>query len=131
MRTLSILLTMATIASASYFSDAMRAYRQGHYADAKQLFETALEEDDAQQAQFFLGLLYLKGQGVTKDIATAKRFLSKAADLGNARAKCYLAEAYLLQSRPKKGEALKLLKEGQASGADECSAIAAKYKIPL
>ncbi len=125
------LLLLPLLGYASYFSDGMRAYKQGDYEEAKKLFELAVEEDGAQQAQYFLGLLYLEGKGVDRDIVTAKRFLTRAADLGNARAKCYLAKVYLMQKRPNKKKALKLLKEGKSAGADECSAIAAAYKIPL
>ncbi len=126
-----LLLLLSVPGLASNFSDAMRAYKQGHYKEAKQLFEMAIEEDGAEQAQFFLGLLYLQGKGVERDVPAAKRFLAKAAEAGNARAKCYLAETYLLQKRPDRQKALKLLKEGHAAGADECSAIAVHYKIPL
>ena len=125
------LLLLPALGFASNFSDAMRAYKQGHYKEAKQLFEMAIEEDGAEQAQFFLGLLYLEGKGVDRNILAAKRFLSKAAETGNARAKCFLAETYLLQKRPDRQKALKLLKEGHAAGADECSAIAVQYQIPL
>ncbi|WP_456452931.1 hypothetical protein [Hydrogenimonas sp.] len=128
---LTLLLLVPLLGWASNFSDAMRAYKRGEYKEAKQLFELAIEEDGAKQAQFFLGLLYLEGKGVDRDIITAKRFLKKAVELGNARAKCYLAKAFLVQKNPDKQQALKLLKEGRASGADECSAIAAQYKIPL
>jgi TPR repeat protein len=130
-RFLLTLLLLPMLGWASNFSDAMRAYKQGNFKEAKQLFELAIEEDGAEQAQFFLGLLYLQGKGVEQDIVTAKRYLLKAAELGNARAKCYLGEAYLLQKRPDKQMALKLLKEGHAAGAEECGAIAARYKIPL
>ncbi|WP_353661158.1 hypothetical protein [Hydrogenimonas sp. SS33] len=116
---------------ASYFSDGMRAYRTGNYTEAKKLFEQAIEEDGAEQARFFLGLLYLDGKGVDRNLHAAKQFLQKAADIGNARAKCYLAKVYLQQKKPDKQKALKLLKEGLDAGADECSAIAAAYKIPL
>jgi TPR repeat protein len=116
---------------ASYFSDAMRAYKQGDYQKARELFELAVEEDGAEQAQYFLGLLYLKGLGVKKNLYTAKKYLKKAANIGNARAKCHLAEIYLLQQSPERVKAIKLLKEGDAAGAEECRAVAISHKIPL
>jgi len=130
-RFLLILLLVPLLGFASYFSDGMRAYKQGNFKEAKKLFEMAVEEEGASQAEFFLGLLYLKGKGTDRNIPAAKRFLNKAVEMGNARAKCYLGEAYLLQKNPDKKGAMKLLKEGRGAGADECSAIAAKYKIPL
>ena len=128
---MATLLLLPMLGYASNFSDAMRAYKRGHYKEAKQLFELAVEEDGARQAEFFLGLLYLRGKGVERNPIVAKRYLSKAAEMGNARAKCYLAELYLNQKKPKIQTAMKLLKEGESAGAEECSAVAAKYKIPL
>ncbi len=131
MKFLPIFLIVPLLGLASYFSDGMRAYKQGNYKAAKANFEQAIEEEGSEQANFFLGLLYLKGLGVEQDIPAAKRFLAKAVENGNARAKCYLAEAYLLQNSADKKTALKLLKEGKSAGANECVDIAATYKIPL
>ncbi|WP_201353883.1 tetratricopeptide repeat protein [Hydrogenimonas urashimensis] len=128
---LPFILIFPLLSVASYFSDGMRAYKQGNYKEAKAQFEQAIEEEGSEQANFFLGLLYLKGMGVERDISAAKRFLAKAAEAGNARAKCYLAEAYLLQNQSDKQVALKLLKEGKNAGASECLEIATTYKIPL
>jgi TPR repeat protein len=128
---LPMLVIFPLLVSASYFSDGMRAYKQGNYKEAKARFEQAIEEESSEQANFFLGLLYLKGLGVEQDIPAAKRYLARAVENGNARAKCYLAEAYLLQNNADKQMALKLLKEGKNAGANECVDIAATYKIPL
>ena len=126
-----MLLLLPGLLLASYFSDAMRAYKGGNYKEALKLFQLAVEEDGAEQAHYFLGLLYLKGQGVKKDHASAEKYLVHAAAIGNARAKCYLAELYLSQKKPERSKALKLLKEGAAAGASECQAIASKFKISL
>lgn len=131
MKLLPIFLILPIMGFASYFADGMRAYKQGNYKEAKANFERAIEEEGSEQANFFLGLLYLKGLGVDQNIATAKQFLAKAVENGNARAKCYLAETYLLQPKVDKQSALKLLKEGKSAGATECNDIAATYKIPL
>ncbi|WP_456322305.1 hypothetical protein [Hydrogenimonas sp.] len=128
---LPALLLMPMLAFATYFSEGMRAYKQGDYITAKASFERAIKQEGSKQANFFLGILYLKGLGVKQNIQTAKRFLAEAVKIGNMRAKCYLAEAYLLQKNPNKKMAIKLLKEGNGAGATECAAIAAKYKIPL
>ncbi|BDY13511.1 SEL1-like repeat protein [Hydrogenimonas cancrithermarum] len=130
-RLLFILLLLPAFGFASYFSDGMRAYKSGNYKVAKELFEMAIEEDGAEQAQFLLGLLYLKGLGVDRNLPKAKQLLGKAAELGNARAKCYLAEVYLLQKKKERQTALKLLKEGKKAGALECVDIAATHKLPL
>jgi TPR repeat protein len=130
-RLLFILLLLPAFGFASYFSDGMRAYKSGDYETAKGLFELAIEEEGAEQARFLLGLFYLKGLGTDRDLQKAKELLSKAARLGNARAKCYLAEVYLLRKKKEKQRALKLLKEGKNGGALECVDIAAAHKLPL
>lgn len=127
---LFITLLLPALLFAGYFSDGMRAYKQGHYKEAKELFELAIEEDGAEQAKFLLGLLYLKGLGVQRDLTKAEHLLNKAVELGNARAKCYLGEVYLLEKKERK-KALKLLKEGKKDGAHECADIANQYKLPL
>lgn len=116
---------------ASYFSDGMRAYKQGDYEKAKQFFELAAEEDGALQASYFLGILYLQGKGTKRDLTKAENYLREVATMGNARAKCYLAETYLIQNDGRKKKAIELLREGHEEGADECAKIASNYNIPL
>ncbi|WP_456404300.1 tetratricopeptide repeat protein [Hydrogenimonas sp.] len=128
---LALLILMPAITFASYFSDGIRAYKTGDYIKAKEMLEKAVQEEGAEQAHFFLGLLYLKGKGVKQDLSKARRFLQKAVRFGNVRAKCYLAEAQILSKTKDKKRILNLLKEGRKNGASECTVIAAKYDIPL
>ena len=46
-------------------------------------------------AQLELGGIYLKGEGVTKDVAEAVKWLSKAAELGNGEAQMMLGGIYI------------------------------------
>ena len=46
-------------------------------------------------AQMELAGIYLKGEGVTKDVAEAVKWLSKAAELGNGDAQMKLGGIYL------------------------------------
>jgi len=131
-RLLALLILFPAILSASYFSDGIRAYKTGNYLKAKKMLEMALKEEGSQQANFLLGLLYLKGgKGVAKDIPKARIYLQKAVDFGNIRAKCYLAKAYLLAKKKDKKRIMDLLKEGKEGGAGECSAIANEFNIPI
>jgi TPR repeat protein len=131
MKRLTTLLLATTLTLyASLFSEAMRAYKSGNFEEAKNLFETALEEDGAEQARFFLGMLYFRGHGVKKDLAKAETYLQTAAENGNARAQCYLAEILLSQNRELE-RAKTLLKDGMAAGASECKSVAAHYKLSL
>jgi len=131
-RALLVLLLIApALVFASYFSDGIRAYKTGDYQKAKEMLQKAVSEEGAEQAHFLLGLLYLKGRGVKKDLFKARKYLQKAVSFGNVRAKCYLAEAQILSKSKDKKTILGLLKEGKESGAGECAAIAAKYNIPI
>ena len=129
-RLMTLLLATTLTLYASLFSEAMRAYKRGNFEEAKSLFETALEEDGAEQARFFLGMLYFRGQGVSKDLVKAAAYLKKAAENGNARAYCYLAEIFLSQNHEIE-KAKTLLEKGMAAGASECKTIAAQYKLSL
>ena len=77
------LLTAA--ASAGPFEDAAAAYRQGDYATALRIIRPMARKGYA-AAQFKLGLIYVRGNGVPQDYREASRWYRKAADQGNAAA---------------------------------------------
>ncbi|WP_457594148.1 hypothetical protein [Hydrogenimonas sp.] len=131
-RLLALLILLPALLPASYFSDGIRAYKTGDYSKAKKMLELAVEQEGAEQANFLLGLIYLNGgKGVKQDLSKARMFLQKAVHFGNVRAKCYLAQAYLMSKSKDKKKILGLLKEGRDGGANECVAIATKYNIPI
>lgn len=70
------------VAVAGYF-DGMEAYRQNDY-------QTALRElkavDEDVKAQYMIGVIYEKGQGVAVNFAEAAQWYGKAADKGNSAA---------------------------------------------
>ncbi len=53
-----------------------------------------LAEQGNANAQFFLGVMYDKGRGVTQDYAKAVKWFRKAAEQGHARAQALLGIAY-------------------------------------
>ena len=63
----------------------MQAFRKGDYQTAYREWKAAANQGQA-EAQYNLGLLYLKGLGVAKDPAEAFRWLRLAADQGQANA---------------------------------------------
>src|SRR5215472_14710181 len=75
------------------FDAAVAAYRRGDYAAAVKLLKPLTEQGDA-RAQFDLGLMHDKGQGVPQDYATAVSWYRKAAEQGNARAQTNLGFMY-------------------------------------
>jgi peptidoglycan hydrolase-like protein with peptidoglycan-binding domain len=61
------------------------AYEAGDYAEAAKWWRKAAEQGDA-YAQYNLGLMYAKGEGVTQDDVEAVKWYRKAADQGLAEA---------------------------------------------
>ena len=92
---LAVLLALAcaTIASAASLEDAEFAYERGDYTKAARLFRPFAEQR-APSAQFTLGMMYAKGQGVPQDYQAALKWFHRAADQGDAAAQNYLGLMY-------------------------------------
>jgi TPR repeat protein len=90
----SILLCTSLSAGADLAS-AKHAYEQKDYATAFKEF-TPLSEQGNAEAQFFLGKMYLVGQGVPKDSDLAIKWFKASAAQGNADAQFFLGSIYLL-----------------------------------
>ncbi len=114
---------------ADHFRDAMLSYKAGNYAQAKELFELAIKKENSIQGYFYLGKIYLYGEGVEANPSLAIPYLEQAVMKGNLVAKCYLADAYL-KSHIKHDEALVLLKQG-AKDSVTCKEIASTYNIVI
>ena len=75
------------------FRAGLTAYKHGDYANAARIFKDMAEHGDS-AAQFALGLLYDKGQGVPRDDAKALEWYTKSAEGGYAKAQYNLALMY-------------------------------------
>ena len=84
---LALLATLpgAPVAAGQTFDEAVAAYGRGDYATAVRGFLVHAEQGDA-SAQFNLGVMYGKGEGVLKDEAEAVRWYQLAAEQGHASA---------------------------------------------
>src|SRR5690606_38659877 len=67
--------------AAADFKAGLEAYQAGNYAVALSEWRPYAERGDA-HAQYNLGLLYSRGEGVPVDYAEAARWYQKAADQG-------------------------------------------------
>ena len=76
-------LALSAAAAAGPFEDAVAAYQRGDYATAYALTRPLADEGVA-RAQFNLGVMYAKGQGVAQDYAEAAKWYRLAADQGHA-----------------------------------------------
>ncbi|AHJ12036.1 SEL1-like repeat protein [Sulfurospirillum multivorans] len=112
---------------ADHFRDATLAYKAGNYAQAKELFELSIKKENAIQGYFYLGKMYLYGEGVEANASLAIPYLEQAVMKGNIKAKCYLAEAYL-KNKIKHDDAVLLLNQG-AKESVTCKEIASAYNI--
>jgi TPR repeat protein len=77
---------LTAAASAGPFEDAAAAYRQGDYTRALRIIRPMARKGYA-RAQFKLGLIYVRGNGVPQDYGEALRWYRKAAEQGNEDAK--------------------------------------------
>lgn len=85
-----VLALFVTGAAAADFEAAVTAYEAGRYAEAFPVFVTLAKKEDA-VAQNYLGLMYAKGQGVTRNDATAAYWFRSAAQWGHEKAQRNLA----------------------------------------
>lgn len=114
---------------ADYFKDAATAYKNKNYKEAKDLFDLSVKKENSIQGYFYLGKIYLYGEGVDANPLQAIPYLEQAVMKGNVKAKCYLAEAYL-KANIKHEDAILLLQQG-AKETITCKEVAFNYNIPL
>lgn len=126
---LFLVCVLISSAFADYFRDAMLAYKASNYPQAKELFELSIKKENAIQGYFYLGKMYLYGEGVEANTSLAIPYLEQAVMKGNVKAKCYLAEAYL-KNKVKHDDAVLLLNQG-AKESMTCKEIASTYNILL
>lgn len=126
---LLVFFLLSTSVFADHFRDAMMAYKSGNFAHAKELFELAIKKENSIQGYFYLGKMYLHGEGVDANPSLAIPYLEQAVMKGNVKAKCYLAEAYL-KNKVKHDDAVLLLNQG-AKESSVCKEIASTYNILL
>ena len=85
--------TLSLLAQADDFSDGVALYERQDFPAAAAAFKKAAGQGKA-DAQFNLGLMYLKGEGVAQDYVEAKALFEKAAEQNNVRAQVNLARMY-------------------------------------
>ena len=76
------------------FNDGVVAYTMQDFDKAFPIFQSLAETSDHAMAQYWLGMMYLKGQGVQQDYEKAGEWFLKAAEHGVPQAQYKLAELY-------------------------------------
>ena len=75
------------------FADGLLAYKQTDFATAFKEFKSLAEQGSA-DAQWYLGRMYVFGQGIPEDYKKAVKWTRKAADQGHARAQFDLGRLF-------------------------------------
>jgi TPR repeat protein len=91
--TLMLSVSAAPARSDGTMEDARVAYQSKDYARALAIFRPLAEQGDA-LAQYSLGYMYAKGQGVTEDDAEALKWYRRSAEQGNAFGQANLGHMY-------------------------------------
>jgi TPR repeat protein len=81
----------AILALADPWEDGMAAYNRGDYVPAIAVFRELAKHGNA-DAQALLGVMYRRGQGVTRSSVRAFVWLSRSASHGNVKARAELRE---------------------------------------
>ncbi|MFQ6018307.1 MAG: tetratricopeptide repeat protein [Kiloniellaceae bacterium] len=80
---------------AAGFEEGSLAYHRGDHAEALRIWRPLAEQGDA-RAQYSLGLMYYRGEGVLPDLAEAAKWYRSAADRGDPDAQLNLGLMYAL-----------------------------------
>ena len=106
-------------ASAGPWEDGMAAYNRGDYVPAIQVFRAMAEQGNV-KAQGVLGVMYRRGQGVTRNSARAFLWFSRAAKRGDIRAKAELREVSQTMSPEELRQAREMTDACEASDYRSC-----------
>ena len=88
-----MLLWLSVVPGGAGFEEGDRAYKSGDYATALREWLPLAQQGDA-TAQFNLGYIYARGQGMPQDYTQAVQWYQRAAEQGDAHAQTMLGVLY-------------------------------------
>jgi len=97
----------------------MAAYNRGDYVPAIQVFRAMARQGNA-EAQSLLGVMYRRGQGVTRSSARAFVWFTRAAARGNAKARTELREVSQSMTPEELKQAREMAEACEASDYRSC-----------
>ena len=118
------ILLCSRLSAAADLKVAKRAYQQNDYATAFREF-TPLAAQGNEEAQLFLGKMYMLGQGVPRDSDLAIKWFRAAAVQGDSEAQFFLGSMYLLPQKDI-GEGLKWLRLSAEQGDQDAQLLLGK-----
>lgn len=87
-------LCLFAVTALADFNDGVYAYSRGEYKQAYDTMRPLAEISDHGLAQYYLGMMYLRGDGVEQNYADAAKWFDKAARQRIKQAQFRLAELY-------------------------------------
>jgi len=90
----AIILLLSTQIARADFNDGVVAYLMGDYETAYNTMISLAKTSDDGLSQYYLGVMYMKGQGVEQDYEEASKWLRGAAEKGVPQAQYKLATLY-------------------------------------
>jgi TPR repeat protein len=106
-------------ALAGPWEDGMAAYNRGDYVPAMQVFRAMAHQGNA-KAQSVLGVMYRRGQGVSRSPVRAFLWFSRAAARGDAKAKAQLREVSQTLTPEELSQARQMAQACEASDYRNC-----------
>jgi TPR repeat protein len=106
-------------AIAGPWEDGMAAYNRGDYVPAIKVFRAMAAHGDA-KAQSLLGVMYRRGEGVTRNSLHAFLWLTRAAARGDAKAKTELREVTQTMTPEELSQAREMAQTCEASNYRNC-----------
>lgn len=106
-------------AVAGPWEDGMAAYSRGDYVPAIRVFRAMAEQGNA-KAQSVLGVMYRRGQGVSRSPVRAFLWFSRAAARGDAKAKAELREVSQTMTSEELSQAREMAQACEASNYRSC-----------
>tara|TARA_B100000929_G_scaffold290582_1_gene284694 strand:+ start:315 stop:836 length:522 start_codon:yes stop_codon:yes gene_type:complete len=91
---LFLLIYTVTTAVRADFNDGVVAYLMADYEKAFTTMQSLAETSDHGFAQYYMGMMYLKGQGVDQDYETASNWFRKASEKNIPQAQYKLGDLY-------------------------------------
>ena len=109
----------SAVAVAGPWEDGMAAYNRGDYVPAIRVFRAMAAQGNA-KAQSALGVMYRRGQGVSRSPVRAFLWFSRAAAGGDAKAKAELREVSQAMTSEELAEAREMAQACEASNYRSC-----------
>ena len=106
-------------AVAGPWEDGMAAYNRGDYVPAIRVFRALAEQDNA-KAQGVLGVMYRRGQGVSRNPVRAFLWFSRAAARGDAGASAELRDVSQSMTPEELSQAREMAQICEASNYRSC-----------